>query len=62
MFNIWNIMNTEELIDYLKKNLDIQVSTNEEFGPVQVVKVELVLNDETISEDTFDIPEPRYEQ
>ena len=50
--DIKNSMNKEELIEFLRENLSISVSTEYETSGTYVT-VELILNGETISSDHF---------
>ena len=49
-------MTKEELIEFLKQELSIEVYERTEFGPCQVVYVKLYLGQEEISYDYFDLP------
>ena len=50
-------MTKEELIEFLKKNLSIQVDQVTEYGPVEEIKVTLYLGDEVIDYSSCVLPE-----
>jgi hypothetical protein len=45
-----------DVIEYLIDNLEIRVEQNTEFGPVEEIKVKLVLGGNVISEDSCNLP------
>jgi len=48
----------EDVIKYLKENLEIEVEQLTEFGPIEeIIKVRLVLDDKVISESDCTLPE-----
>jgi len=47
----------EDVIKYLKENLEIEVEQLTEFGPIETIKVKLVLDDKVISESNCTLPE-----
>jgi len=51
----------EDLKEYLHDNLEIQLDMQTEFGPVQMVRVNLSLEGKVISQDEFELPEASNE-
>ena len=49
-------MTEEELIQFLKDNLSIEIQQTTEFGPIETIKVSLLLQDNEISSDSCDLP------
>ncbi len=47
----------EKIKEYLKNNLTICISQDQEFGPVETIKVTLELEGEEISEASCNLPE-----
>jgi hypothetical protein len=46
----------EAIAKYLKENLTIEIRQNTEFGPNEIITVELRLNGELISDDWCSLP------
>jgi len=47
----------EEIVKLLAENLTIEIEQVQEFGPVQTIKVKLLLFNTVISVDVCDLPE-----
>lgn len=47
----------EELVEFLKQNLSIELDHVVEFGPVHTIRVKLLLGDTEISEASCTLPE-----
>jgi len=47
---------SREIAEYLAKHLTVQVENETEFGPVEHIKVKLILGSEVISEDYCQLP------
>jgi len=58
---IWVKTMFEDVIKYLVDNLDIEVEQITEFGPVETIKVKLLVDGNVISESECSLPEQRYD-
>lgn len=50
-------MNKEELIQFLKENLSLEISEEHGFGEPDSINISIMLGNEEISKDYFNLPD-----
>ena len=55
-FKLSKVLPVEDAIKYIGEYLSIEISRETEFGPIEVIKAQLYIGDQLISESQCDLP------